>query len=390
MTFSTFEIKKMFERTIQSRIIEKMYRGKAIILVGARQVGKTTLIKEILKGQKFLFLDADDPSTRNLLQQPTTEQIRTIIGENKCIFLDEAQRIPGIGLTLKIITDQFKNVQVFASGSSSFELGNVLNEPLTGRKWEYELFPISWEEYEHKIGVIKSEQQIENRLLYGMYPEVINNQGDERETLKNLVNSYLYRDLLSFSEIRKPEVLEKLLQALALQVGSEVNYNELSNLLGINKITVQKYIDVLMQGYIIFKLNSFSRNVRNEIKQNRKIYFYDNGIRNMLLGNFNPLDLRADKGALWENFLMAERRKQHLYKDTFAKMYFWRTKQQQEIDLVEEMNGEISAYEFKWKRKNTKFPQRFIDAYRAKGIMVDRENFRSFVTIQTDLSAIPS
>ena len=204
----------MFERTIQSRIIEKMYRGKAIILVGARQVGKTTLIKEILKGQKFLFLDADDPSTRNLLQQPTTEQIRTIIGENKCIFLDEAQRIPGIGLTLKIITDQFKNVQVFASGSSSFELGNVLNEPLTGRKWEYELFPISWEEYEHKIGVIKSEQQIENRLLYGMYPEVINNQGDERETLKNLVNSYLYRDLLSFSEIRKPEVLEKLLQAL--------------------------------------------------------------------------------------------------------------------------------------------------------------------------------
>ncbi len=380
----------MFERTIQSRIIEKMYRGKAIILVGARQVGKTTLIKEILKGQKFLFLDADDPSTRNLLQQPTTEQIRTIIGENKCIFLDEAQRIPGIGLTLKIITDQFKNVQVFASGSSSFELGNVLNEPLTGRKWEYELFPISWEEYEHKIGVIKSEQQIENRLLYGMYPEVINNQGDERETLKNLVNSYLYRDLLSFSEIRKPEVLEKLLQALALQVGSEVNYNELSNLLGINKITVQKYIDVLMQGYIIFKLNSFSRNVRNEIKQNRKIYFYDNGIRNMLLGNFNPLDLRADKGALWENFLIAERRKQHLYKDTFAKMYFWRTKQQQEIDLVEEVNGEISAYEFKWKRKNTKFPQRFIDAYRAKGIMVDRENFRSFVTIQTDLSAIPS
>ena len=371
----------MFERTIQSRIIEKMYRGKAIILVGARQVGKTTLIKEVLKGQKYLFLDADDPSTRNLLQQPTTEQIRTIIGENKCIFLDEAQRIPGIGLTLKIITDQFKNVQVFASGSSSFELGNVLNEPLTGRKWEYELFPISWEEYEQKIGVIKSEQHIENRLLYGMYPEVINNQGDERETLKNLVNSYLYRDLLSFSEIRKPEVLEKLLQALALQVGSEVNYNELSNLLGINKITVQKYIDVLMQGYIIFKLNSFSRNVRNEIKQNRKIYFYDNGIRNMLLGNFNPLDLRADKGALWENFLMAERRKQHLYKDTFAKMYFWRTKQQQEIDLVEEVNGEISAYEFKWKRKNTKFPQRFIDAYRANVMIVDRENFRSFVAI---------
>lgn len=371
----------MFDRTIENTIKEKIDGGKAIVVVGARQVGKTTLLKKILKDKDYLFLDADDPSTRSLLQSPTTEQIRTLIGDYNYIFLDEAQRIPGIGLTLKLITDQFKDVQLFVSGSSSFDLGNELNEPLTGRKWEYELFPISWEEYENKLGFIKSEQQIENRLLYGLYPEVINNQGKERETLKNLVNSCLYRDILAFSDIRKPEVLEKLLQALALQIGSEVNYNELSGLIGINKITVQKYIDILEKGYIVFRLNSFSRNIRNEIKQNRKIYFYDNGIRNMIIGNFNQLDLRVDKGSLWENFLISERRKQNLYKDTFAKMHFWRTKQQQEIDFVEESNGQIVGFEFKWNTKKTKFPQNFIETYQAEGIVIDRSNFREFVKI---------
>jgi len=371
----------MFSRTIENTIKEKINGGKAIVVVGARQVGKTTLLNEVLKDKDFLFLDADDPATRNLLQSPTTEQIRTFIGDHRYIFLDEAQRIPGIGLTLKIITDQFKNVQLFVSGSSSFDLGNELNEPLTGRKWEYELFPISWEEYENNLGVIKSEQQLENRLLYGLYPEVINNQGKERETLKNLVNSYLYRDILALSDIRKPEVLEKLLQALALQIGSEVNYNEISQLIGINKITVQKYIEVLEKGYIVFRLNSFCRNIRNEIKQNRKIYFFDNGIRNMIISNFNQLDLRVDKGALWENFLVSERRKQNLYKDTFAKMYFWRTKQRQEIDFVEEINGQITGFEFKWNNKKAKLPQNFIEAYKAEGQVIDRKNFREFVKI---------
>lgn len=371
----------LFERIIENTIKEKVNSGKTIVIVGARQVGKTTLLNQILNNKEYLFLDCDDPTTRGLLQNPTTEQIRTIIGDFKFVFIDEAQRIPGIGLTLKIITDQLKGVQLFVSGSSSFDLGNALNEPLTGRKWEYELFPISWEEYENKIGIVKSEQQLENRLLFGFYPEVINNQGNERETLKNLVNSYLYRDILAFSEIRKPEVLEKLLQALALQMGNEVNYNELAQLIGINKVTVQKYIEILEKGYIVFRLNSFSKNIRNEIKQNRKIYFYDNGIRNMIIGNFNQLDLRLDKGALWENFLVSERRKQNIYKDTFAKMYFWRTKQQQEIDFVEEMNGEITGFEFKWKSKNTKFPQNFIATYNADGLVIDRKNFRSFIKI---------
>ncbi|MBS4013447.1 MAG: ATP-binding protein [Bacteroidetes bacterium] len=369
----------MFPRILEKRIREKIGGGKAIVLVGARQVGKTTMINSILKDLDFLFLDADDPTTRSMLTNPNTEQIRTILADNKIVFIDEAQRISGIGLTLKIITDQFKEVQLFVSGSSSFDLGNELNEPLTGRKWEYEMFPISWEEYENKIGYVKSEQQIENRLLYGFYPEVINNQGKEKETLKNLVNSYLYRDILAFSDIRKPEVLEKLLQALALQLGSEVNYNELAQTVGINKVTIQKYIELLEKGYIVFRLNSFSRNLRNEIKQNRKIYFYDNGIRNMIIGNFNPLELRVDKGALWENFLVSERRKQNLYKDTFSKMYFWRTKQQQEIDFVEENNGKIYGYEFKWNSKKSSFPLKFIETYNAETFLINKDNFRSFV-----------
>lgn len=371
----------MFTRTIENSIKSKINGGKAIIVIGARQVGKTTLLNGILKGKEFLFLDADDPATRNLLTNPTTEQIRSFIGAYEYVFLDEAQRIPGIGLTLKIITDQFRNVQLFVSGSSSFDLGNELNEPLTGRKWEYELFPISWEEYENGIGFVKSEQQFENRLLYGFYPEVINNQGKEREILKNLVNSYLYRDILNFSELRKPEVLDKLMLALALQIGSEVNYNELSRLIGINKITVQKYIDILERGYIIFRLNSFSRNIRAEIKHNRKIYFYDNGIRNMIIGNFTQLDLRVDKGALWENFLIAERLKQNHYKDTFAKMYFWRTTQQQEVDFVEERDGKISGFEFKWNIKQKRLPQNFLKGYKADGKVIDRSNFREFVKI---------
>ncbi len=371
----------MFVRTIQDSINSKLNQGKAIVVVGARQVGKTTLLNEVLKSKDFLFLDADDPVIRRFLHSPTTEQIRTIIGNYKYVFLDEAQRIPDIGMTLKIITDQFKDVQLLVSSSSSFDLGNVLNEPLTGRKLEYILFPISWEEYENKIGLLKAEQQLENRLLYGFYPDVINQQGNEREVLKNLVNSYLYRDILSFSDIRKPEVLDNLLQALAMQIGSEVNYNELSQLVGINKMTVQKYIDVLEKGYVVFRLNSFSRNLRNEIKQNRKIYFCDNGIRNMIIGNFNPLDLRVDKGALWENFLVSEREKQNFYKNTFAKMYFWRTKQQQEVDYVEDKDGQVTGFEFKWKKRNCGFPQTFIDAYKANGFVVDRDNFRDFVKI---------
>lgn len=374
----------MYQRTLKETLERKINKGKAIILTGPRQVGKTTLLKDLIKNNNYLFLDGDDATVRNLLNNPNTEQIKSIIGANKLVFIDEAQRIEGIGLTLKIIIDQLKEVQLFVSGSSSFDLTSRLNEPLTGRKWEYELFPISWEEFENKHGYLVAEQQLENRLLYGFYPDILNNPGEEQDLLKQLVTSYLYRDILAFSNIRKPEVLEKLTQALALQVGSEVNYNELAQIVGVDKNTVSNYIDILEKGYVIFKLNSFSSNLRKEIKKNRKIYFYDNGVRNMILGNFSPLNLRQDTGALWENFLISERLKQNIYKKTNAKMYFWRTKQQQEVDLVEEKNSEITGFEFKWNaKKNVKLPKTFVNEYNAKEEIIDIKNFRQFTTLKT-------
>jgi uncharacterized protein len=373
----------MYSRYLQEKIERRIGSGKVIVVTGPRQTGKTTLIEFILKSKDYLLLDGDDPKTRMLLKEPNTEQIRSIIGKYKFVFIDEAQRIEGIGLTMKIITDRFKEVQLFASGSSSFDLSNKINEPLTGRKWEYQLFPISWEEYETHHGYLHAEQQLENRLLYGLYPDVLNNPGDEVSLLRNLVNSYLYKDLLSFSELRKPEVLEKLVQALALQVGSEVNYSELAQIVNVDKNTVSKYIDILQKGYIVFKLGSFSRNVRNEIKTNRKIYFYDNGVRNMVIGNFDPIEMRMDKGALWENFLISERVKQIEYKQSLARVYFWRTKQQQEVDFVEDNAGKLSGYEFKWQnKKNTKLPKTFTQNYQAESKVIDRNNFRDFVIIR--------
>jgi len=373
----------MYPRYLRDKIEKRIGSGKAIVVIGPRQVGKTTLIELILKSQEYLLLDGDDPKTRTLLTLPNTEQIRTILGKYKFVFIDEVQRIEGVGLTMKIITDRFKDVQLFVSGSSSFDLSNKINEPLTGRKWEYQLFPISWEEYESHHGYLYAEQQLENRLLYGFYPDVLNNTGDEINVLRNLVNSYLYKDILSYSNIQKPEILDKLVQALALQVGSEVNYSELAQVVNVDKNTISKYIDILQKGYIIFKLGSFSRNVRNEIKTNKKIYFYDNGVRNMVIGNFNPIALRTDKGALWENFLISERVKQNEYKQSLARTYFWRTKQQQEVDFVEENGGKISGYEFKWNnRRKTKLPKTFMETYSAAGKVIDKDNFREFIIIE--------
>lgn len=370
----------MYARTLQPEIEKRIGSGKAIIVTGPRQVGKTTLMKTIFGSSPYLFLNGDDPSTREMLHEASTERIRAILGSHTRVFIDEAQRIPDIGLTMKIITDQFPQVQLFASGSSSFDLANQLNEPLTGRKWEYELYPISWEEFEQHKGYFEAHQQLENRLIFGFYPDVIMSPGDEIPVLRNLANSYLYRDLLIHGGIKKTDALDKLVRALAFQVGSEVNFSELSQMTGLDAKTVSRYIDILEKGYVIFRLGSFSRNLRNEIKKNNKIYFYDNGIRNMITGNFDSLGLRSDKGALWENFLVSERIKQMAYKSSLGRSYFWRTKQQQEVDWVEDSGGNITGYEFKWDaRGKNRFPQTFTKTYNAETKTIDKNNFREFV-----------
>lgn len=370
----------MYKRLLADNVVSRIGKGKTIIVTGPRQVGKTTLIKSILKNTDYLFLDGDDPTVRQLLENPNTEELKSIIGNYKYVFIDEAQRISNIGISSKIINDRFDEVQLFLSGSSSFDLSENINEALTGRKWEYLLYPISWNEFEIHNGLLKSKQQLSKRLVYGFYPDIINNPGDEKEILKNLTDSYLYRDIIALSDIRKPEILEKLLRAIALQIGNEVSYTELSRLLNIDKNTVIKYISILEKGFVIFKLNSFSKNLRNEIKSNRKIYFYDNGIRNMITGDFTPFEQRNDKGHLWENFLISERVKRNEYKKFFANSYFWRNKQQQEVDYVEEIDGKIFGFEFKWKQnRKVKLSKSFTSNYNASNQIIDNNNFRDFV-----------
>lgn len=370
----------MINRTLSDALKKRFNKGKAIVLLGPRQVGKTTLLRECLDNNEFLFLDGDDPEIRNLLRNAGKSKLQAIIGKYKWLFIDEAQRIPDVGLIAKIITDQFKDVQLLISGSSALEINQSTQEPLTGRKYEYHLFPISWEEFEDHVGYVEASAQLEERLIFGMYPDVINHRHDAREVLKQLTSSYLYKDVLSLTGIKKPELLEKLLKALALQLGNEVSYNELSSLVEIDKATVARYIDLLEKAFIVFRLNSFSRNQRNEIKHNRKIYFYDNGVRNMIINNLNTSDLRADKGALWENFLIAERIKLQNYYQLHTANYFWRTVQKQEIDFIEEKDGRISAYEFKWNSKGKKkIPDSFLNEYHAEGTVIDINNFRNFI-----------
>jgi len=315
----------MINRILYNSLEKNVKKDKAIVLLGPRQVGKTTLIQEFLKNKDCLFLSGDDPEVRVLLENAGTTKLQAILGNYEWVFIDEAQRIKGIGLTAKLITDNFKKVQLFISGSSALEINDHTQEPLTGRKYEYQLFPISWEEFEKNVGYLEANSQ---------------------------------------------------------QLGNEVSYNELSKLLEVDKATIAKYIDLLEKLFIIVKLNSFSRNQRNEIKHNRKIYFYDNGIRNMLINNLNPLDSRNDKGALWENFLIVERLKIQHYHQLFTNNYFWRTVQKQEIDFVEERNGQLVAFEFKWKKKNSdKIPASFLEKYNATGTIIDKDNFRDFVLL---------
>ena len=360
-----------------------MFSGKAILILGARQTGKTTLIKELQKLYKepSLYLNCDEPLVHSRLSDVTTLLWKQIIGNKRIVFIDEAQRIKNIGIKLKLVTDNLKDIQLVVTGSSSFDLANEINEPLTGRKWEYFLFPISWGELKEHMDFLERTGQLEQRLIYGMYPEVITSPGQEINILNTLSGSMLYKDLLSFKGIRKPDLLENLLRALALQVGQEVSLNELSSLLQVDKNTVNTYINLLEQAYIIFRLQPLSRNLRNEISTSRKIYFYDNGIRNSLIANFNPLKLRNDVGALWENFLVSERVKYNHYNNKIPNTFFWRTHARQEIDLIEESGGQMYAYEFKWgSLKRIRFPESFLKSYPVyKTSIIHRDNFEEFI-----------
>ncbi|MBI2269480.1 MAG: ATP-binding protein [Bacteroidetes bacterium] len=374
----------MIKRTLYEKITGQLFKGKAIIILGARQVGKTTILEELQKNidGKFLFLTADEPDVRERLTNVTSSQLKQVIGDNRIVVIDEAQRIKNIGLTLKLITDQIKHVQLVATGSSAFELANEINEPLTGRKYEYSLFPISVKEMIDHHGAMEEKRMLETRLIYGMYPEVVINPGKEKRALENLTGSYLYKDIFSFQEIRRPNVVEKLLQALALQVCNEISYNELAQIISADPVTVERYIGLLEQAFVIFRLYSLSRNHRNELKKSRKVYFYDNGIRNALIANFNPLSLRQDTGALWENFMVSERIKHTHYNDIYCNRFFWRTLQQQEIDYIEEREGKLFAFEFKWNKKvKPKFPKTFASAYpNAEMKMVTPDNYEEFIT----------
>ena len=374
----------MISRAIADSIQKRLKDEKAVILLGPRQVGKSTLLQQLSSkfAKPVMWWNGDDADIRTILSNTTATSLRSLLGKSRTLIIDEAQRIENIGLSIKLMIDQLKDVKVIATGSSAFELANHINEPLTGRKWEYHLFPFSFGEMVEEHGLLTEKRLLDHRLVYGYYPEIVNNPGEEEIRLKQLSDSYLYKDLLIWEKIQKPDKMEKLIQALAFQVGNEVSYNELGQLAGLDNQTTEKYIDLLEKAFIVFRLGSLSRNLRNELKKSRKIYFYDNGIRNAVINQFNPAVLRQDIGALWENFVISERVKFLAYKQINCNQYFWRTHAQQEIDYIEERNGLMNAYEMKWNpRARAKFPKAFLDAYAgAETGIITPDNLNEFLS----------
>lgn len=374
----------MIQRFLTQKIDDYLHKGKAILLLGGRQIGKTTLLQQLFpENDDVVWLNGDELDVQAMFSNTSADRLRNIFGNKKIVVIDEAQRISDIGLRMKLITDQIKDVQLIATGSSAFELANVVNEPLTGRKWEFKMYPLSFAEMVAHHGLLKEKRLLLQRLVYGYYPEVVTSEGNERKILKYLMDSYLYKDILTFNKIKKSDALIKLLQALAYQVGSQVSYNELSQIVGIDAKTVETYIQLLEQCYIIFRLPSFSRNMRNELKNSKKVYFYDNGIRNALISNFSPIEIRTDTGALWENFIISERLKFAEYNDVWSNRYFWRTKEQNEIDYIEERDGTLYAYEFKFNpKKKVKIPNSFLQNYpTAVCKEITPENMEDFILL---------
>jgi uncharacterized protein len=373
----------MIKRKLIGLIQKKLFKGKALIVIGARQVGKTTLVRDLVSliELPYVFLNCDEPDTQYILNRPSSTELKQIIGSKKVVIIDEAQRIPEIGITAKLFVDNFPDSQLILTGSSSFDIANILNEPLTGRKFEFKLFPFSFSELSDNSSLAEEKRLLDRRMIYGYYPDIVNNPTEEEDLLLELTSSYLYKDILSLGQLKKPMILDRLTQALALQIGSELSLNELSGTLGVDKNTVSRYIDLLEKTFVIFSLSSYSKNFRNELKKSIKIYFWDLGIRNAIIKNFNPLELRSDKGAMWENYVIAERMKYLSSIGKKANTYFWRTVQHQEIDYIEEYGGKLNSYEIKWNpNARVKLPAAFFKAYPdSRNDVINKENYFDFI-----------
>ncbi len=368
------------KRHLEKIIRDNLFKGKIIIIYGARQVGKTTLVKKILNDFKkpYGYFNCDELDILNRFQNATnSSNLKQIIGNNKLVVIDEAQRVKNIGIKLKLLVDNFPNIQVIATGSSSFELSNIINEPLTGRSLEFWLFPFSLNEIYNKNQFLEAERNLESLLIYGSYPEIINltSFDQKAQRIKYLASNYLYKDILKFDNIKSSEIIVKLLQALALQIGSEVSYNELANLIGVNKQTIANYISLLEKAFIIFRLSPYSGNMRKAIGKLRKIYFFDLGIRNAIINNQNPLSIRDDIGKLWENFIISEKYKQQLGLGFKTNYYFWRTYDKQEVDLVEDIGGKLYGWEIKWSAKSKKPPKAWTKYKNSTWQIINKENY---------------
>ena len=374
----------LYKRIVQNVIEKNLFKGKVIVIYGARRVGKTTLMKQIL--EKFpdgKYVNCDLLQYKSALETTNSELLRNFTGSTSLLILDEAQNIREIGKILKIFVDTLPEIQVIATGSSSFELSAKLSEPLTGRSRFFHLHPFSMEEIHQNLSWIELDARLSNTLRFGLYPEVFDQSEESAiEELQNIASTYLYKDILQLDTIRRADLILKLLKALALQLGNEVSYNEIARLTGENVHTIKRYIEILEQAFVIFRLPSFSRNLRKELGKRNKIYFFDTGIRNAIINNFTPLDMRNDVGALWENFCIVERIKHNQNHRVFKNYYFWRTYSQKEIDFIEEAEGKLAAFEFKWvPKKNIKPPNEFIYAYpEADFNIISRKSYIEFIS----------
>lgn len=365
-------------------IKSKLTPGKVIVLLGARRVGKTFLIKEYLKtvDEKYILWNGEDFAVHELLNRRSVQNYKNILGSVKLLVIDEAQNVPAIGQVLKLLVDSFEYLKIIVTGSSAFDIANLTGEPLTGRKYEIMMYPVSEGEFVLKEKPEERHDNLMQRLVYGNMPEMINipDANNKEEYLRDIISSYLLKDILVFDRIKNSSKLFDLLKLIAYQTGNEVSIEELGRQLAISKNTVEKYLDILTKVFVLYRLNGFSRNLRKEIVKNSKWYFYDNGIRNAIIANFSPVNLREDKGVLWENYMMSERIKHHSYSGISCNRYFWRTYDQQEIDLVEERTGKLFAYEFKWKAEKAKTPTAWKKAYPGSSFkLITSENYSEWL-----------